>query len=252
MFFALLVAAAINATPAELLESARNAERELQYEAATQTLLELFTAADVSEDELIEGHLLAGSIERVLEHNAEARLHFLYVLRHRVAWVLDDDVPPRVRAFFERVRAEVLQERAHARAAASKPASADAFVVDVPAVRPIPAVAWTGLGASAVVVVVAGALGTLWQIEVADFNANIDARGLVSNEYRRTFGPPVIDGDRGVFLKSTFGVDGTDPQELIDAVSAKQNAATASFVVAGFGALVAGVIGAGIAAEMNE
>ena len=110
MLFAVLAAAAISTTPAVLLENARNAERELEYQQAKHTLVELFAAPGVSEQDLIEGHLLAGGIERVLENDTEARLHFLYVLRRRPDYVLPDESPPKVRNFFELVREEVRSE----------------------------------------------------------------------------------------------------------------------------------------------
>ncbi|MDP2341647.1 MAG: hypothetical protein Q8O67_11875 [Deltaproteobacteria bacterium] len=115
MLFALATALVIGATPAvpvdsSLLERARNAERELEYQQAKLMLVELFAAPGVTEPELIEGHLLAGSIERVLENDTEARLHFLYVLRRKPDHVLADDVPPKVRNFFELVREEVRAE----------------------------------------------------------------------------------------------------------------------------------------------
>ncbi len=100
-----------SAKGAELLERAKKAERELEYPQAKTILVELFSTAGVSEDALIEGHLLAGAIERVLENDTEARLHFLYVLRRRPAYVLAEDAPPKVRNFFELVREELKAEQ---------------------------------------------------------------------------------------------------------------------------------------------
>ena len=115
MLFAVAAAAAlISATPAALLETARNAERELEYQQAKAALVELFAAPGVTEEELIQGHLLAGGIERVLENDTEARLHFLYVLRRRPDHALAESQPPKVRNFFELVREEVRDEQRQA------------------------------------------------------------------------------------------------------------------------------------------
>jgi hypothetical protein len=103
------------ATPAErgeqLLAGARRAERELEYPQAKRLLVELFSTPGVNEDTLIEGHLLAGAIERVLENDTEARLHFLYVLNRRPAWQMPETSPPKVRNFFELLREEVKAEQ---------------------------------------------------------------------------------------------------------------------------------------------
>jgi hypothetical protein len=122
-----LHAAGPAAGPAVLLDNARNAERELEYQQAKLMLVELFAAPGVTEAELVEGHLLAGSIERVLENDTEARLHFLFVLRRKPDHVLADDVPPKVRNFFELVREEVRAEIKK-----SEPVKADVVVPPPP------------------------------------------------------------------------------------------------------------------------
>lgn len=108
-------ASSTSATPgqraAELLLNAKKAERELEYPQAKTILVELFSTPNVPEESLIEGHFLAGAIERVLENDTEARLHFLYVLKRRPDYVLAEDAPPKVRNFFELVREEVKAEQ---------------------------------------------------------------------------------------------------------------------------------------------
>lgn len=96
---------------AELLAAAKRAERDLEYPQAKTTLVELFSTPGVSEAALIEGHFLAGAIERVLESDTEARLHFLYVLKRQPDYPLAEDTPPKVRNFFELVREEVKAEQ---------------------------------------------------------------------------------------------------------------------------------------------
>jgi hypothetical protein len=113
-------------------------------------------------------------------------------------------------------------------------------------IPPMALAGWGMTGVGALTAVVTGLLGTLWQIDVADFNGNINDEGLIDPTYTRTFGEPVRGGDRGPFFESTFGVDGSDPKQLNVGVNAKQTAATTLFVVAGIGALLAGT-GAGLA-----
>ncbi len=108
-----------------------------------------------------------------------------------------------------------------------------------PAGGPMVLVGWglTGLGASAAFLV--GTVAVFWQIEVADYSANV-VDDKINIEYQRTLGPPVTGPDRAAFLLATFGNDGADGNELKAAVSDRQNAAALCFVVAGIGALVAG------------
>jgi len=106
-------AAAPAATPdrgAELLAAAKPAERDLEYPQAKTILVELFSTPGVSDAALLEGHFLAGAIERVLENDTAARLHFLSVLQRQPDYPLAEDTPPKVRNFFELVREEVKAE----------------------------------------------------------------------------------------------------------------------------------------------
>lgn len=98
-------------TVASALEEARTAEAELDYQAAKRLLAGVFTRADVADDELMEAHLLAGQIERILGNDVEARLHYLVVLRRDATVVLPDGTPPKVLSFFELVREEVKGEQ---------------------------------------------------------------------------------------------------------------------------------------------
>lgn len=139
-----------------LLASAKRSERELEYPQAKTILVELFSTPGVSDAALIEGHFLAGAIERVLENDTEARLHFLYVLKRQPDYALADDAPPKVRNFFELVREEVKAEK-----------KADVVVVPPPPPPPVeppakslvgPVVAGVG-GLVAVVGVTAAVVG---------------------------------------------------------------------------------------------
>jgi hypothetical protein len=89
------------------LADARAAEADLDYQRAKILLEGVLNATDLPARERLEAHFLAGQIERVLGNDTEARLHFLAVLTADPEWQLADDTPPKIRTFFEMVRAEV-------------------------------------------------------------------------------------------------------------------------------------------------
>ncbi|MDP2342314.1 MAG: PEGA domain-containing protein [Deltaproteobacteria bacterium] len=113
-------------------------------------------------------------------------------------------------------------------------------------IPPLALVGWGMTGVGGLTAVVTGVLGALWQVDVNDFNGNIDENDRVKNEYQRTFGGPVTGGERGAFFQSTFGTPGDDTDALNAGVNAKQTLAVTMFVVTGIGALIAGT-GAGLA-----
>jgi hypothetical protein len=94
----------------DLIE-ARAAEADLDYQRAKILLEGVLNTPDLPERERLEAHFLAGQIERVLGNDTEARLHFLAVLTAEPQWTLADDTPPKIRTFFEMVRAEVKDVR---------------------------------------------------------------------------------------------------------------------------------------------
>jgi len=149
----------LSATPAQDLSEARAAEADLDYQRAKILLVGLLDRSDLSEQEQLESHFLAGQIERILGNDTEARLHFFSVLSKKPDWVLAPETPPKVRTFFELVREEV-KERQRAEEA-KKP-----VVVEAPPPPPPPSpilgtvVAGSG-GAVLVAGVAAGVVGEL-------------------------------------------------------------------------------------------
>jgi hypothetical protein len=107
----LLSSLLLSATPAQDLADARAAEADLDYQRARILLAGLLDRTDTSARERLEAHYLAGQIERILGNDTEARLHFLMVLSTQPDWTLAPDTPPKVRTFFELVRAEVKERR---------------------------------------------------------------------------------------------------------------------------------------------
>ena len=107
----LLSSLLLSATPAQDLAEARAAEADLDYQRAKILLVGLLDRKDMSDRERLEAHYLAGQIERILGNDTEARLHFLTVLSTQPEWTLAPDTPPKVRTFFELVRAEVKERR---------------------------------------------------------------------------------------------------------------------------------------------
>lgn len=110
-WIAALTTVLMSATPAQDLAEARAAEAELDYARAKVLLVGFLDRSDMSDRERLEAHFLAGQIERILGNETEARLHFLTVLTTQPGWTLSPDAPPKVRTFFELVRAEVRERR---------------------------------------------------------------------------------------------------------------------------------------------
>ena len=130
--FAALTLLLCAVSPAQDLAEARTAEAELDYQRAKSLVVGLLGRSDLSEQERLESHFLAGQIERILGNDAEARVHFGVVLSTRPQWVLGPEIPPKVRTFFEMVRIDVQAGRLHDEVIASVPAAPPA--VAAPAV----------------------------------------------------------------------------------------------------------------------
>ena len=130
--FAALTLLLCAVSPAQDLAEARTAEAELDYQRAKSLVVGLLGRSDLSEQERLESHFLAGQIERILGNDAEARVHFGVVLSTRPQWALGPEIPPKVRTFFELVRIDVQAGRLHDEVTASLPAAPPA--VAAPAV----------------------------------------------------------------------------------------------------------------------
>lgn len=121
--FAALTLLLCAVSPAQDLAEARTAEAELDYQRAKSLVVGLLGRSDLSEQERLESHFLAGQIERILGNDAEARVHFGVVLSTRPQWALGPEIPPKVRTFFEQVRIDVQAGRLHEEVTASAPAA---------------------------------------------------------------------------------------------------------------------------------
>lgn len=130
--FAALTLLLCAVSPAQDLAEARTAEAELDYQRAKSLVVGLLGRSDLSEQERLESHFLAGQIERILGNDVEARVHFGVVLSTRPQWALGPEIPPKVRTFFEQVRIDVQAGRLHDEVTASVPAAPPA--VAAPAV----------------------------------------------------------------------------------------------------------------------
>ncbi len=137
---------------ADRIARARSALDSLEYEAAALDLSLAAADARATVQERLEANLWAGVAQRVLGHDTDARLHFLYVLRRMPDATLPDDVGPRVLSLFELVREEV---RGEARAAPPPAAAEPARPLDAPPIAPML------LGGGALLAVVGGGLAVL-------------------------------------------------------------------------------------------
>lgn len=92
------------------IASAERAAERLEYDQAVEELQIVVADPQVSDEVKMKAHLLAGSIKRVTGNNAEARLHFMWVLRRNKDAVLvgPNAEAPKVQFFFELIREEVL------------------------------------------------------------------------------------------------------------------------------------------------
>ena len=150
----------LSATPAQDLSEARAAEADLDYQRAKILLVGLLDRRDLSEQEQLESHFLAGQIERILGNDTEARLHFFSVLSKKPDWALAPETPPKVRTFFELVREEV-KERQRAEEA-KKPIVVEAPPPPAPPPAPIVGTVVAGSGGAVLVAgVAAGVVGEL-------------------------------------------------------------------------------------------
>lgn len=90
------------------LATAEHSIAQLEYAEARDTLLELVADPRATEAELMRAHMLAGEVDRVLERDVDARMHFLWVLARDPHAQMPADRPPKIRTFFELVRDEAV------------------------------------------------------------------------------------------------------------------------------------------------
>jgi len=177
MLWIALTSVLLSATPAQDLAEARAAEADLDYQRAKVLLVGLLDRSDMSDRERLEAHFLAGQIERILGNDTEARLHFLTVLSTQPEWTLSPDTPPKVRTFFELVRAEVKERRRAdeeaARKATIEPAPAP------PPPPPGPPIAGTIVaGSGAALLAVGVASGVTGELMFAQTDAPFEDRAV--------------------------------------------------------------------------
>lgn len=97
--------------PAVLLHKAEALVESLDYVEAREVLQELVADPKATHEQLVAGHMLAGEVDRVLERDVDARMHFYWVLSRNPEATLPPDKPPKVTAFFALVRDEVRATR---------------------------------------------------------------------------------------------------------------------------------------------
>jgi len=91
----------------ELVERALKAERELDYDHASDLWIEVISHPHVSEDQRVFANFRAGSVACIRSKMVEARMHFTYVLERFPGYRLPPKTSPKIRNFFELVRQEV-------------------------------------------------------------------------------------------------------------------------------------------------
>lgn len=89
---------------------------DLEYEAAAEDLMRAAAAADATDEQRLQAHLLAGIANRILGRDVDARLNFRSVLLAAPQTRLPEGTSPKVLSFFETVRQEVELERRAPRA----------------------------------------------------------------------------------------------------------------------------------------
>jgi hypothetical protein len=182
MFSAVLLSSLLlSATPAQDLAEARAAEADLDYQRARVLLVGLLDRKDMSDRERLEAHYLAGQIERILGNDTEARLHFLTVLSTQPEWTLAPDTPPKVRTFFELVRAEVkerrrAEEEAERRRRETEQAPTPTTTTTAPAGPPLVGTIVAGGGAALVAVGVAS--GVAGEVMFSQTDAPFEDRAV--------------------------------------------------------------------------
>jgi hypothetical protein len=130
--------------PAARLSRAHQHIEALDYRLALDDLNDVIGDERASEEQLLEAHLWAGIVQRVLQNDVDARLHFSWVLKRRPSTSLPPDQPPKVTVLFEMIRDEVESREIETEPSPSpspspSPAPAATAVTPAPAPAPLPA-----------------------------------------------------------------------------------------------------------------
>lgn len=132
----LLFVAAAPASDPRLAES-RQLVEELEYEQARELLLEVLTDPALTDEDRFAANMQAGRVQRILNRDVEARLHFREALKIDPAADLPAGEPPKIKAFFDLVKREYLEDRP----VAAAPAAPDPVPAAPAPVDPQPAAA---------------------------------------------------------------------------------------------------------------
>jgi hypothetical protein len=98
-------------TPSVQLAQAKKAYNDLDYLVAVELLQSVIIDPRTTRDELVQAHLMAGVVQRIVGEDVDARLHFRRALRLYPNLRLPPGFPPKIQAFFNMVREEVDEER---------------------------------------------------------------------------------------------------------------------------------------------
>ncbi len=98
------------------LDEARRLQASLEYEPALVIVERVIAAGGASRDELVERHLLAGSLAAGLDRVAVAEDHFARVLALAPATTLPEGTSPKLTEPFDAARARTVPLRVHASA----------------------------------------------------------------------------------------------------------------------------------------
>ncbi|MFH1812169.1 MAG: hypothetical protein ABIJ09_25760 [Pseudomonadota bacterium] len=93
-----------------VMNQAKKAEADFEIERALELWLAVIADDSITDGERFEANLRAGHLARTLERDAQARMHYLYVLRRSPTFQLPVETGPKLRGFFELVRQEVVRE----------------------------------------------------------------------------------------------------------------------------------------------
>jgi hypothetical protein len=178
VFFALSASAS---TVRELIDQSKELEAELKYDVAAEILLQVIADDRATDEELMEANLRAGIIQRIIDNDVDARLHFNYVLQRAPDTPLPEGMPPKITAFFELIRKEVIEaKRQEAARANATPAPGPA---PAPAPAPVdegnPGLFWTGAattGVGGLMLVSLGPLAAMGELTYADAAAPVAER----------------------------------------------------------------------------
>lgn len=91
---------------------------ELEYEQARELLLEVLTDPALTDGDRFIANMQAGRVQRILNRDVEARLHFREALKLDPDAALPEGEAPKIQTFFELVKREFLEAQRDAEKAA--------------------------------------------------------------------------------------------------------------------------------------